>query len=197
MPPWVVCMADHHIRHKTGQLVNHAIITKYDSGTKTHAPPHMDKAPKDPSFFVFSYGKPRRFDVLDTKIVESEDEKKRDASGNPVKKYNKDGTVKTKMVPSTVCWSKELEHNSLLVIADSKTNDSYNHAISERQGVGGRDMVPYLPYHRVELGLNNKQLHVLRTMLSKKNHISNARPNGKALNFQERDQIDIFKKNSL
>jgi hypothetical protein len=118
MPPWMAFMAN-HIRLKTGQPINHAIIIKYDSGTKTHAPPHQDKVPKDTSFFVFSYGKPRRFDVLDTKIVESEDEKKRDSSGNPVKKYNPEynkdgtGTVKTKLAPSTVCWSKELEHSSL------------------------------------------------------------------------------------
>jgi alkylated DNA repair dioxygenase AlkB len=135
MPPWMVCMAD-HIRHSSDQLVNHAIIIKYDSGTKTHAPPHMDKVPKDTSFFVFSYGKPRRFDVLDTKLVESEDEKKRDSSGNPVKKHNKDGSVKTKMVPSTVCWSKELEHNSLLVI-DGQTNDNYYHAIPKDKGWKG------------------------------------------------------------
>ena len=96
----------------------------------------MDKVPNDTSFFVFSYGKPRRFDVLDTKIVESEDEKKRDSSGKPVKKYNKDGSVKTKLAPSTVVWSKELAHNSLLVI-DGKTNDSYYHAIPKDKGWEG------------------------------------------------------------
>ena len=135
MPPWMASMAN-HIRLQTGQFVNHAIIIKYDSGTKTHAPPHMDKVPKGTSFFVFSFGKPRRFDVLGTKIVESEDEKKRDADGNPIKKLNKDGSIKTKMAPSNVVWSKELAHNSLLVI-DGKTNDNYYHAIPKDKGWDG------------------------------------------------------------
>jgi hypothetical protein len=128
MPWWMKKMADSIRALHHGQNVNHAIIIKYDSGTKTHAPPHMDKVPKGTSFFVFSFGKPRRFDVLGTKTVESEDEKKRDADGNPIKRLNKDGSIKTKMAPSNVVWSKELAHNSVLVV-DSMTNQNYYHAI--------------------------------------------------------------------
>jgi len=136
MPRWMVEIAD-TIREVFNQEVNHAIIIKYDHGTKTHAPPYMDKVPKGTSFFVFSFGKPRRFDVLATKVAECVvEQKKRDLDGEPVARLNNDGSVKTKLVPSNVVWSHELAHNSLLVI-DGQTNDNYYHAIPQDKGWSG------------------------------------------------------------
>jgi alkylated DNA repair dioxygenase AlkB len=127
MPRWMRKITK-KLRSNYGQPVNHAIIIKYDHGLRTHAPPHQDKVPPETSFFVFSFGNPRRFDVLASQIVESVDNKKRDSDGNPVKRYNHDGTVKTKVAPANVVWSKELAHNSLLVV-DGPTNQNYYHAI--------------------------------------------------------------------
>ena len=127
MPRWMRKIA-RKLRRQYGQPVNHAIIIKYDHGVRTHAPPHQDKVPAGTSFFVYSFGRPRRFDVLASQTVESVDDKKRDSDGNPVKRCNKDGTVKTKIAPSNVVWSKELAHNSMLVV-DGQTNENYYHAI--------------------------------------------------------------------
>jgi alkylated DNA repair dioxygenase AlkB len=135
MPPWMVKIAD-KIRAAYNQEINHAIIIKYDSGTKTHAPPHQDKVPEGTSFFVFSFGKPRRFDVLASKVAERVDATKRDRDGEFIKRLDTNGSIKTKMAAANVVWSKELAHNSLLVV-DGQTNDNYYHAIPKDKGWSG------------------------------------------------------------
>ena len=137
MPPLMVDMAD-LIHEQYGERVNHAIIIMYDDARRTHAPPHQDKVPEGTSFFVLSFGVPRRFDVLAQAAVPCYHDKKRGAAGNLLPKCNKDGSPKTKLAPAAVVWSKNLAHKSMLVV-DSQTNQNYYHAIPKQRGwVGAR-----------------------------------------------------------
>jgi hypothetical protein len=137
MPEWMIAIAD-FIREELGQPVNHAILIKYDHGTKTHAPPPQDKLPADSSFFVFSFGTRRRFDVHASQTVECF-QKKRDADGNPVpmmQTVHGSTLVKTKQTAGPVVWSKKLAHNSMLVV-DGQTNKNYWHAVPQDKAWAG------------------------------------------------------------
>ena len=83
MPGWMVAIAD-QIRESYDEPVNHAIIIKYDDGVRTHAPPHQDKLPEDTSFFVFSFGDPRRFDIQASVTDECHHKTKRGVDGEPL-----------------------------------------------------------------------------------------------------------------
>ena len=132
MPGWMVDIAD-QIRESYGEPVNHAIIIKYDDGVRTHAPPHQDKLPEDTSFFVFSFGDPRRFDIQASVTDECHHKTKRGADGEPLPLMQTvHGTplVKTKQTAGPVVWSEALAHNSMLVI-DGKTNQHYWHSVPQ------------------------------------------------------------------
>ena len=62
MPDWMI-----EIAKSLPEPVNHAIVIRYDDGMVTHAPPHNDKLDKEGKygFWNYSFGVPRRFDVLD------------------------------------------------------------------------------------------------------------------------------------
>lgn len=64
MPPWMIAIAD-RIRSDFGEEVNHAIAIEYSDGTEHWAPAHKDKIPPGTSFFVLSFGTPRKFQLLD------------------------------------------------------------------------------------------------------------------------------------
>jgi alkylated DNA repair dioxygenase AlkB len=135
MPKWMRRLA-RKIDRKYGEQVNHAIIIKYDHGVRTHAPPHKDKIPEGTSFFVYSFGTPREFDVRETIQVECRDAKKRGTDGDFILKYNKDGSVKTKDASGGVVFQKHLQHNSLLVV-DPNTNKEYYHSIPKDRNWNG------------------------------------------------------------
>jgi len=135
MPKWMRRLA-RKIDRKYGEQVNHAIIIKYDHGVRTHAPPHKDKIPEGTSFFVYSFGTPREFDVRETIQVECRDAKKRGTDGDFILKYNKDGSVKMKDASGGVVFQKHLQHNSLLVV-DPNTNKEYYHSIPKDRNWNG------------------------------------------------------------
>ena len=90
-----------------GEQVNHAIIIKYDHGTKTHAPWHSDKCEelgrktgcmkRGTSFFVISVGTPRTFQM--------------GHEGN-------------------IVWEEKLPHRSLLKIS-AEDNVRYQHRVPQ------------------------------------------------------------------
>jgi alkylated DNA repair dioxygenase AlkB len=109
MPEWMLAAAD-GIRSEFNEHVNHAILIKYESGMKNWAPPHKDKVTSDTSFFVLSFGTPRRFEMLETILVSS-------------------GTkTKMKNAPGEVIWGEHLENGSLLVVS-GPANERYYHAV--------------------------------------------------------------------
>ena len=86
MPEWMISIAD-RIRSDFGEEVNHAIAIRYSDRAEHHAPPHQDKIPPGTSFFVLSFGTPRKFQLLDA---------------------SKSGSV---------VWEKSLASGSLLVVS--------------------------------------------------------------------------------
>ena len=97
------------INNDFGCNVNHAIIIKYKDGVKNHAPPHKDKIDKEESFFVLSFGTPRRFQLLDTNYIKTD-------KGRIIQKIG------------DVIWDKELLNNSILRVS-GKSNQLYYHAV--------------------------------------------------------------------
>ena len=120
MPPWMVAMAD-TISARWGQRVNHAILTKYEHGTRTHSPAHKDKIPADTGFFLLSFGTPRRFQFLETEMRE----------------VTKKGTTRLKEVPGAVVWEQELASGSLLVVTP-QMNREFFHALPKTRAWQGQ-----------------------------------------------------------
>ena len=151
----MVDIAD-QIRESYGEPVNHAIIIKYDDGVRTHAPPHQDKLPEDTSFFVFSFGDPRRFDIQASVTDECHHKTKRGVDGEPLplmQTVHGAPLVKTKQTAGPVVWSEALAHSSMLVI-DGKTNQHYWHSVpQDKTWTGVRCMQPYPLRHPLSASL--------------------------------------------
>jgi alkylated DNA repair dioxygenase AlkB len=117
MPDWMIQLAD-QIYLLSNERVNHAIIIRYDDGKKTHAPPHKDKIPDYTSFFVFSFGNPRMFQFLSTKMEYSQK------------------TGKVKETVGDIIWEKKLKSNSLLWVTNQQNKD-YFHAVPKDKNWNG------------------------------------------------------------
>jgi alkylated DNA repair dioxygenase AlkB len=112
------------LQEQFGESVNHCIMIKYSDGVDNHAPPHKDKQEGVPgtgakdmtagsSFFVFSFGAPRKFELVDGTYVDS------------------------KFEQSVCLFSHALESGSLLKVGP-ETNKRYYHAVpkdKDHQGV--------------------------------------------------------------
>lgn len=70
MPDWMIMLKD-KINMDFNANTNHAIIIKYSDGVQHHAPPHQDKIPYGTDFFVLSFGEPRKFEMINSKIKAS------------------------------------------------------------------------------------------------------------------------------
>ena len=122
MPLWMVSLKD-KINSDFNVKVNHAIIIKYTDGMLHHAPPHQDKIPDGTDFFVLSFGTPRKFQLIKSKILQTN-------------KRKKDGSYKVKKEPGDIFWEEYLSSGSLLRVT-SKANKEYFHAVPKEKNWKG------------------------------------------------------------
>lgn len=112
------------IYDRFGERVNHAIAIDYKSGVDQHAPPHKDKAKGLPlkgnvpldmnetsSFFVISFGEPRKFTLQQTSSV--------------------------KIADRETVWESGLAEGSLLKIS-AADNRQFYHAVHKAGKSSGR-----------------------------------------------------------